>query len=209
MAIRIRSIGDPFETVDPDVLRATMETIVLADAMGLLPAGEDVDRIDLPTVRRVARAAGEAGIATRALAELSTGRPPDERRLARAVSTLRDALEESPAPAREWGSLLRVFDAEHLGRLTSVSPVSLRRYASGQRATPDEVAARLHLLAKVVGDLRGAYNDIGVRRWFERKRSQLDGRSPAQLLKGRWDPDGAGPRRVRALARSLVFSPAT
>jgi hypothetical protein len=208
MAIRIRSIGDPFETIAPDVLRATMETIVLADAMGLLP-GEDVERIDLATVRRVARAAGEAGIATSALVELSARRGPHERRLARAVSTLRDALEESPAPAREWPSLLRVFDAEQLGRLTAVSPVSLRRYAAGQRATPDDVAARLHLLAKVVGDLRGAYNDIGVRRWFERRRSQLGGRAPAQLLKGRWDPDGAGARRVRDLARALVFSPTT
>ncbi len=56
----------------------------------------------------------------------------------------------------------------------------------------------------VVGDLAGSYNEVGIRRWFQRKRTLLDGRSPAALLKRNWDPDDEGPRRVRALARSLV-----
>ena len=38
----------------------------------------------------------------------------------------------------------------------------MRPYISGNRSTPDAIAARLHLLAFVVGDPRGAYNDIGV-----------------------------------------------
>ena len=79
----------------------------------------------------------------------------------------------------------------------------------GDRATPDAVAARLHHLALVVGDLAGSYNDIGIRRWFRRKRSQLDGQPPAALLARDWDPDDEGPRRVRELARSLVDLAAT
>ena len=31
------------------------------------------------------------------------------------------------------------------------------------------IAGRLHFLATVVGDLAGAYNEIGIRRWFERR----------------------------------------
>jgi hypothetical protein len=85
----------------------------------------------------------------------------------------------------------------------------LKRYQSGERDTPDDVAARLHFLALVVSDLAGSYNDIGVRRWFQRKRTLLDGRAPVTLLKGHWDPDDEGPMRVRQLARELVSLSAT
>jgi hypothetical protein len=86
---------------------------------------------------------------------------------------------------------------------------SLRRYAGDQRPTPDVVAARVHVIARIVGELRGAYSEVGVRRWFERVRSQLGGRSPEALLSGEWDPDGADAERVLALARSLTASPTT
>jgi hypothetical protein len=93
--------------------------------------------------------------------------------------------------------------------LLTVSVSSLKRYQSGERDTPDDVAARLHFLALVVGDLAGSYNEIGVRRWFHRKRTLLDGRTPASFLKRDWDPDDDGPSRVRQLARALVTMSAT
>ena len=114
------------------------------------------------------------------------------------------ALEASPAPKFEWSGLARVFDDEQLASLLDVSMSSLKRYQSGERTTPDQVAARLHFLALVAGDLAGSYNDIGIRRWLTRKRSLLGGRSPAQLLVSDWDPEDAGPRRVSELARELV-----
>jgi hypothetical protein len=119
------------------------------------------------------------------------------------------ALEASPVPKSEWGGLARAFAPEDLSTLVNVSVSSLKRYQSGERETPDDVAARLHFLALVVGDLDGSYNTIGVRRWFQRKRSLLDGRAPAALLKGNWDPDDDGPQRVRQLARELVSLSAT
>jgi hypothetical protein len=71
------------------------------------------------------------------------------------------------------------------------------------------VASRLHLLARVVAELKGAYNDIGVRRWFERKRTLLRERCPAQVLNGNWSPEDPDPQEVLELARSLTLSPAT
>lgn len=106
-------------------------------------------------------------------------------------------------PQPEIRELLTTFDAEELAGLVGASQSSLRRYALGARTTPDDTAARVHWLAKVVGDLRGAYNAAGVRRWFERPRAQLDGRPPRALLLGGWDPDDPGPRAVRDLARAL------
>lgn len=207
MALRIQSVSEPFESLDPDVLREAIDAIALADAMGLLT--ETVERLDLPTVRRLAKAVGGAGIAAVPLALLGGGPPFDEARFRRAIRALREALEDSPTPGSEWPALLELFGVEQLARLISVSSASLRRYAAGRRPTPDQVAARLHFLAKVVGDLRGAYNDVGVRRWFERKRSALGNRSPAGILRRSWSPEDPGAQQVRALARSLVFSPAT
>lgn len=99
-----------------------------------------------------------------------------------------------------------MLGADLLAQLLVVSPSSLRRYASGARPTPCSVAARLHHLALIVRDLAGAYNDIGVRRWFCRPRTQLGGQTPAELLHGPWDPDDEGPTQVRQLAAALVGS---
>ncbi|HXM43815.1 MAG TPA: hypothetical protein VN924_21460 [Bryobacteraceae bacterium] len=60
-----------------------------------------------------------------------------------------------------------------------------------------------------MGDLSGAYNEIGIRQWLERKRAQLDGRTPLDRLKANWKPDQPGPRSVQDLARALTASPAT
>jgi uncharacterized protein (DUF2384 family) len=112
-------------------------------------------------------------------------------------------------PAFEWPAMLDLFGAERLAGLLGVSVASLRRYAKDERPTPDVVAARLHLLARIVAELRGAYSEVGVRRWFERPRTALRGRAPDDLLTGAWDPDGADAERVLALARALTSSPAT
>lgn len=102
-----------------------------------------------------------------------------------------------------------VLGLELLSRLLGISGSSIRRYKAAARSTPDDVAEKLHFLSLIVGDLAGAYNEIGIRQWFERKRAQLDGRTPLEWLKARWKPTQPGPRRVQDLARALVASPAT
>jgi hypothetical protein len=199
--IHARSVSAP--AADARVGRLVFEASRRAEAMGLvdpLPAG----RVDLETVRHLASRVGRAGIAASSAAHLNNVEPPTREELAGVLETMIAALEASPVPKFEWGGLGRVFDADDLASLLQVSASSLKRYQSGDRATPDAVAARLHFLALVVGDLAGAYNDIGIRRWFRRKRTQLDGRAPAALLKGDWDPDDEGPVLVRRLARELV-----
>ncbi len=120
-----------------------------------------------------------------------------------------EALGASPVPVSEWPALERVLGVDLLARLLGISTVSLRRYVSGARRTPDDVAVRLHALALIVGDLAGAYNDAGVRRWFARPRTALGNRAPVDVLASGWLPDDAGPRQVRGLAHALTASPAT
>lgn len=206
MAVRIRAVSEPFETADAEAAREAIEALLLADAMGLLGEPE-IERLDLAALRRVARAAAEAGIG--ALPTALTARRVRPGELHAILRALRAALEDSPTPTREWAALLPLFGVEDLARLLGVAPVSIRRYASGARPTPDPVAARLHFLARVVAELKGAYNDVGVRRWFQRRRTALGGKAPAQVLTGDWDPEDRGARKVLELARSLAFSPAT
>jgi hypothetical protein len=176
--------------------------------MGLVER-QTLDHGDLRGARALARQVHKAGIATAAASALNNVVNPAPEELAILLRTLIAALEASPAPEFEWSGLARVLGDEQLASLLAVSPSSLKRYQSGERTTPDLVAARLHFLALVVGDLAGSYNDIGIRRWLTRKRSLLGGRSPEQLLAKNWDPEDADPRRVRELARELVDLSAT
>jgi hypothetical protein len=56
----------------------------------------------------------------------------------------------------------------------------------------------------VVASLNGSYNDMGVRRWFHRPRTALNGKAPSDILAGAWSSDDADVVSVRALADSLL-----
>jgi hypothetical protein len=203
--IQIESTAPPFD--DPRAAVAAFRLLQTAEAMGLYRPARPVRRLDLPALRDVVKAVQRGGIGRGAHWALEDDPSPAE--LPGRIEQLARALEESPSPDTEWRRLAEVLGPEVLAPLAGVSPSSLARYQAGERATPDDVADRVHLLALVVGDLAGAYNDVGIRRWFERPRTALGGRRPADLLSGSWRPDDDGPRRVKALAHALVSSPAT
>ena len=202
--IQIESAKAPFTS--PRLAFQAVTALGRADAMGLLPADEHIHTLDLISFRKAVRHILRAGIARNIQLDLTDASGSN---LERTLEHLNLALEESPVPEFEWNRLAEVLGLELLGRLLGISATSIRRYRANARTTPDEVAERLHFLSLVVGDLAGAYNEIGMRQWFERKRSQLDGRTPLDFLKGRWKPPQPGPRRVQDLARALVASPAT
>ena len=184
--------------------RLTFEAYRRAEAMGLVEPALPTEEFDLTGVRKVLQGVRDAGIARSPVIELESA-DAEPNNVAELMKMVIAALEASPAPTSEWRSVSRVFDAESLAPLLGISVSSLRRYQAGTRATPDDVAARLHFLALVISDLAGAYNEIGVRRWFHRERSLLDGKTPGTLLSGDWNPEDEGPQRVRDLARSLVM----
>ena len=171
--------------------------------MGL--CGSPVAHLDSDVMDALETRLAEAGIAR--LIRRPAGH--DAAETAGWLRALHEALAGSPVPRTEWPALSRSLGLDLLSRLLGISHSSARRYLSGARKTPDAIAARLHFLAFVVGDLAGAYNDIGVRRWFDRPRERLDGRTPAQVLGHEWSPGDDAPERVRELARTLAPSPAT
>ncbi len=203
--IRNHSVSAPTLTTEPPadrLPRLVFEAARRAEAMGIV---EPVaPRADPAAIRQFANRVRKAGIAASAADIINNVDAPTDAELAGLLDTIVAALEASPVPKYEWRGVSRVFAPEDLADLLTVSMSSLKRYQSGERDTPDDVAARLHFLALVVGDLAGSYNVIGVRRWFHRKRTLLDGRTPASFLKRLWDPDDDGPSRVRQLARALI-----
>jgi len=198
--IRITSIAVPLDR--PPLANLAMQLVRRAAALGLLP-DKPIRQLDMPLVRSIAREASEHGIGQDVSVALLSKRIATTR-LEGLIGQLDRSLEGSSVPAREARELLGVFDRDGLAEQLGTSQVSLGRYLTGARPWPDDIAARLHWLAMVVGDLRGGYNDYGVRRWFDRARPQLGGRSPRRVLGTGWKPDSRAAERVRELAASLA-----
>jgi hypothetical protein len=199
--VQISTVLPPLDR--PSLVDPAIRLLRRALALGLLGGEERVDRLDLDLVRRIAQEASTAGIGQNAAVALLQGHPQTDR-LVELIERLDDSLAESPLPEREVPELLRVFDRDELAALAGTSSVSLGRYLAGSRAWPDDLAARIHWLALVLSDLEGAYNRFGVRRWFDRERVQLEGRSPRYVLGADWDPASPEVERVRRLAASLA-----
>ncbi len=206
MKVQKESTWNP---ADKDFARLLADLAISAEAMGLVRLPDTAISLDLDLLDAVLSELAKAGIARKHIAQFRSTEQLDPKDTVNFLSYLTEVLEESPLPTHEWEGLLRVFDNDDLAKFLNVSPSSLTRYARGQRATPDEVAERLHFLARLVGDLKGTYNDLGIRRWFQRPRSRLKDHSPAELLQGEWLPEDPSPQAIRKLARSLVLSSAT
>jgi hypothetical protein len=206
--IRPRSVAEPLDR--PETAWEAVRLLTTAEVLGLLPPTlETVEAVDLPTIRTVLKEAAAAGVGRQALAEAESRSERDARGWLEVLVHANEALAENPVPDRTWPVLAELLGVDLLARLVGVAPASARRYLTGDRATPDPVAERLHSIALVVGDLAGSYNEYGIRRWFVRPRAQLDGKAPADVLTRNWSPDDAGPRAVRALAMGLVDAMAT
>jgi len=107
--------------------------------------------------------------------------------------------------AREqWDLARRSLGDELLASLLGVSASSVRRYATAACTPPGLVAARARYLAQVVYDLSGTYNEYGVKRWFQRRRTKLNGSSPLERLQENpvWTSDSEAAREVAHLARA-------
>jgi hypothetical protein len=207
--LHVESTVEPF--TKPEVAGPTFRLLKRADAMGLFT--KPILKLDMSAFREVVQSLRKAGIGRevdQATGMLGSSKPGSAAIL-RWTEILTDALEESPAPEYEWRRVATLFQSEpeELADLLGISLSSLKRYSTKSRETPDDIAGRLHFLALLTGDLAGAYNDIGVRNWFKRKRVLLDGKAPKDLLHGDWQPGSPNPERVRALARSLAASSAT
>lgn len=200
--VRITSVDAPLNRAA--LLPAAMGLVKRAAGVGLLADRPPIEKLDLSLIHEIAREASSVGVGQDAATALMNTPATGWRKLADLIPKLDMALVESPVPDRELRGLLDVYDYDGLAALVGVSRPSLRRYVAAQRAVPDVVAARLHFVALVTSNLIGSYNDFGVRRWWDRQRSTLDGRSPREALGSSWSPDDGPAKTVADLAASLA-----
>jgi hypothetical protein len=201
--LQITSVAAPLDR--PGVLQAALGLVRRALGLGLLADREPIERLDLALIQSIAREASSAGVGQDAAVALMNRRAGGTaERLESLIVRLDGALADSPMPARELHELLRVYDHDGLAALVGTSVASLRRYAGATRTVPDAVADRVHFVALVTADLAGSYNEFGLRRWWERPRVALGGRSPRAALGSDWTSDGEAATAVAALAASLV-----
>ena len=201
--IRIRSISDPIAG-SPDVARCALYSVFRADVMDLLP--RDVDErgevdLDAAFLGDLTERVIEAGLGS-ALLKLHAGASAEE--TADLVRSIWQALDDSPYPQGEWGGVRERLDDEQLADLLGISTSSVRRYASGERQTPDEIAWRLHTLSRIIAALTGSYNDYGIRRWFVRPRPQLGGGTPTEVFARAGGEDDPELMSLVRLAEALV-----
>src|SRR5512136_1874390 len=119
--IQIRSVSPPLDR--PALTGPAVNLLRRADAVGLLPEGEPIDRLDMALLRRIASEASANGIGQNAAIAI-LGDPGSDARLAVLIGLLDDAMASSPLPVRELAELLRVFDLDALAHLVASSAVS-------------------------------------------------------------------------------------
>jgi hypothetical protein len=199
--LRLTSIDAPFDR--PELRAAAMTLVKRAIGVGLLPDRAPISRLDLDLIKDIARQASSVGVGQDSAVVLATVKSSSWAQIEALMNQLDGALAQSPIPDHEVRELVRLYDLEPLASLVGSSSVSLRRYTNGERTMPDTVAARLHFVAMVTSDLIGSYNDIGIRRWWERPRALLDGQSPSAALGTGWSPDDPQAKAVADLAAAL------
>jgi hypothetical protein len=205
--LQIESIEAPL-LESGEAATLALALVARAQTMGFLPVreghGVELNRDFLNELAELLRQQGVAAIATGSLQRATRVEPLDDVDIIAALRATLEAVDASPRPKAEWTPTRNVVGDELLARLLRVSVSSLRRYSSGDRRTPDEVAWRLHLIARLLAALVGSYNDYGIRRWFERRRSALDNATPAELLEQADSEDDERLQRVIGLADELT-----
>jgi len=203
---RIVSIADPL--ADPSVTSLCFRLISRGQVMSFLPSDLNGEgRLDLSLIRRIGDCLSASGVAQEPGLELVRVAQPAQWEVVRGQQALERAIEAvdaSPQPAGEWEPAREVLGDDLLARLLAISTSSLRRYAGGERQTPDAVAWRLHVVARILAALLGSYNAYGIRRWFERQRVALGGVAPVIVIASASSEDDERLLVVVDLAESLV-----
>lgn len=87
----------------------------------------------------------------------------------------------------------------YLNNLEKILQKDLYTTLTGQNPTE-----RVQYLHKLVYCLEGAYDEEGIRIWFQRKRPELGWNSPLEYLGAQWNPKDERAQEVLNLARSLL-----
>lgn len=185
-----------------DIRAVAIQLVCRAEAMGLLDPVQDP--ADPSRVIAALEAFSAAGVAQGPVSRSSM-----EADLRRALDLMNAEVERTAVPGSELPAMRTLLGVDLLAAMTRVAPEELEPEVVDETTVSVELAQRVHLLALIVADLAGSYRDFGIRRWFERERTTLGGRSPRAVLASSPDDSDAAVEQVRHLARALTSLGAT
>ncbi len=198
----------PLQSLSPLISFLAINITVKAKTLQLVDADLDTLNLDVADFTRVLQRLNSVGLRTEipfeVIFEFSPEKIEDE------LMRLRAAVENTPLPYQDLTALLKIFDLSELGVLLEVETPELKKVL--EKATVSlskDAQMRAHFLAMIVADLSGSYTNFGIKKWFSRKRSKLQDRSPFELLERNWKPDDERVLQIRKLAESLVGMGAT
>jgi hypothetical protein len=201
-ALQIEAMDEPFRS-DPELASRALRLLSRAEYIGCRTTVPTV--LNRQAIAAVGRCLRKAKLPSAKWGQLlAGGEHLSAARLREVVDAMNEQIEMSPLPGGEWDPLVKTLGEELLGTLLGISVSSVRRYHAGVRATPQAVAERLHVVALLVADLAGSYNEFGIRRWFTRPRTALASRRPVDLLGAGFDPETNEVNDVQRLAASLI-----
>jgi transcriptional regulator with XRE-family HTH domain len=190
--------------LDKKVVVAAIDFIIKAESMGLLEAPVDTLNLNLDIIIDVAKKVVEEGLGRKIVIDPARWYEYESNDLCVKLKSLSDILEHSPVPEKEWPKVREVISEKLLADMLHISDQSLKRYEQGNRQASDQVYAKLHWIALLLGDLLGSYNEMGARNWFLRTRKSFKGKTPFQILSEKdWSPDDENPRKIKDFVKSL------
>jgi hypothetical protein len=186
----VRELADQMSEPDADALAQADPYLIVALQGAALGALRALDAADPAEQRRRLRYRLEQ--MRQVFRDLASGQPVAEDRPAKNVA--RWLVGAVDVPQRRIAELLGVRER------------TFQRWISeSEQSRPEgDDARRLRIVARIVAHLRHSLTGAGVVQWFERPRTELDGRAPAALLD---DPDAVP--RLLALASGARSSAAT
>jgi len=135
-------------------------------------------------------------------ASMATPLPPDDwDRVWQTIS----ALGQVDLCRGEVEGLSQILTRKRLAHMVGVSEPDLVAFGNSEGYLGTDAEIRLHYIAGLVAMLKATYNELAVRRWFERRRDRLGGQSPAEVLSGGWAPGDEDAARVIALAKASLL----
>ncbi|PZM83453.1 MAG: hypothetical protein DKT66_09880 [Candidatus Melainabacteria bacterium] len=190
--------------------RLAFLAITLAVGMktiGLLPRDFETLKLDMPVLQSMLAILKENGLnvvfSIRDLPDFS----PNEM-----VSAIEEVLKDfsrTPFPSLEFQSAVDYLGLPLLANLLGCEEFKLNEVRTKKVEFPPELQEKLHFVILIIAALSGTYRSVGMREWFNRKRSKLGDRSPADILHGNWSPLDHDAKRVGQLAWDLVGLGAT
>lgn len=193
--------------IHPRLAFLAITLAVQMKTIGFLPCDFDTLNLDMQVLQSMLKTLSESGLKLAFQIKDLPDFSPTE--MVVAIEEVLKDLTRTPFPDLEFQSAVNFLSLPLLATLLGCEEFRLNEIRTKRSQFPSELQEKLHFVILIISALSGTYRNAGIREWFNRKRSKLEDRSPADILHGNWSPADDDAKRVGQLAWDLVGLGAT